>query len=83
MKVRMMAKANVGAKRNKDSAMTSSVVIVPIFHERINNMKNFKKELSLPLRLAEGSFLYTSFMPTSQQPSLISKTHWTVVGTQL
>lgn len=43
MKVRMMAKANVGAKRSEDSAMTSSVVIVPIFHERINNMKNFKK----------------------------------------
>lgn len=41
MKVRMMAKAKVGAKRSEDSAMTSSVVIVPIFHERINNMKNF------------------------------------------
>lgn len=79
----MMAKAKVGAKRSEDSAMTSSVVIVPIFRERINNMKTLKKELSLPLRLAEDSFLYTPFMPTSQQPSLISETNWTVVGTQL
>lgn len=39
--IKVVAKANVGAQKSKDSAMISPVVIVQIFHERINKTENF------------------------------------------
>ena len=54
-KVRGTAKANVGAgkkkvswrldnRRSKDSAVTVSVVIVQVFHERENKLRPFTKK---------------------------------------
>ena len=63
-KVRGTAKANVGAgkkkvswrldnRRSKDSAVTVSVVIVQVFHERENKLRPFTKKKNVVMLLNE------------------------------